>query len=194
MFTVDRLKPMLILVSGQPASGKSTLAKQLGRELGMPCLYRDDLTANLADLLTSRDAVRTLADKRPIASASFAAFYAVVSSLLQSGESVIAETNFGRGLAERSVQPLLERARGAAIYCYVPRALSVSRFQERAVRRDRHWFFRDDLQLERLKRGEVVEPWETALPMDLDTPLSCVDTSDGYDPDFESILRFIRSC
>jgi predicted kinase len=40
------LKPVLSLVSGQPASGKSTLAKQLGRALGMSCVCRDELTAH----------------------------------------------------------------------------------------------------------------------------------------------------
>ena len=52
----------------------------------MPCVCRDDLTARLADLLTSRAAIATLADKQPIAQASFAAFYAVVGSLLESGD------------------------------------------------------------------------------------------------------------
>jgi len=55
---------MLILVSGRLASGNSTLAKQLGRDLGMSCVCRDELTAYLADLLTSREAIGTLADKR----------------------------------------------------------------------------------------------------------------------------------
>ena len=190
---MDAPAPLLVLVSGQPASGKTTLAKRLSDELGMPCVSRDDLTAHLADALTSRQAITTLADKRPIVEASFAAFYASLSSLLGSGVSVIAETNFGRGIAEPGVRSLLERSRGRAIYCQVPRALSVSRFRQRAASGDRHWFFRDDLQIARLERGESVEPWETALPMDLDIPRLCVDASDGYDPDFDHVLEFVRA-
>ncbi len=184
--------PRLVLVSGQPGSGKSTLAREIARLTGLRCLCRDDLTAHLADLLAERAEISALSDKQPIALAAFAAFYAITSSLLKSGLGVVAETNFGRGLAEPFIAPLLTISNPVMIYCEVPRELSILRFRERAFTGHRHWFFLDAAQIERIDDGEVPEAWATAVPLDLDVPMLRVDTSDGYEPSLATIVDFVQ--
>jgi len=41
----------VILITGHPATGKTTLAHYLAQELGLPLLYRDGLKETLADHL-----------------------------------------------------------------------------------------------------------------------------------------------
>jgi dephospho-CoA kinase len=41
----------VILITGHPATGKTTLAHYLAQELGLPLLWRDGLKEKLADTL-----------------------------------------------------------------------------------------------------------------------------------------------
>ena len=42
-------KPKCIIITGQPGSGKTTLAKKLGERLWMPVISRDEIKEGLAD-------------------------------------------------------------------------------------------------------------------------------------------------
>ncbi|MEZ4592732.1 MAG: zeta toxin family protein [Chloroflexota bacterium] len=48
--------PRLMLIAGQPGSGKTTLAKQLAAEIHCPLLSRDDLKAGLVHTLGTIEA------------------------------------------------------------------------------------------------------------------------------------------
>ena len=48
---MNGVRPRLVLVTGAPASGKTTLADRLGPALCLPVLSRDRLKALLADAL-----------------------------------------------------------------------------------------------------------------------------------------------
>src|SRR5439155_24559015 len=85
----DGARPLLVLVAGAPASGKSTLARLLAARLALPLLPRDPITHALADAL--RPASRE--QMQPLVLASFQVFYALIAEFLQA-DGVVAETNF----------------------------------------------------------------------------------------------------
>lgn len=70
-------RPLLVLVNGAPASGKSTLAARLARELALPLIAKDALKEVLFDTLGAPDHARS----RELSAASYDLIYAVIGSL-----------------------------------------------------------------------------------------------------------------
>jgi predicted kinase len=181
-----RRQPLLVLVAGAPASGKTTLARELSAALSLPLLSRDPITQALVESLgaSSRQQVEELIP------ASFRVLYALVAEFLASG-GVIAETNFHRGVAEAELRPLAAQAQTVLVHCHLPREESLRRFAERYERGQRHWSSFDAARITRLRAGQSDAAWDRAEPLDLDVPTLLVDTTNGYAPDLAAIAAFI---
>ena len=82
--------PLLIIISGHPSTGKTTLGKRLAQELNLCFISRDDLKESLFDNLGWKD--REWSKKLGIA--SYKLLYHFIESLLVAGHSFIAESNF----------------------------------------------------------------------------------------------------
>jgi predicted kinase len=83
-------KPLLILVSGPPAAGKTTLARRLATEFALPLVNKDGIKGLLFDTLGTRDYEWA----QGLGRASIALLYDFAERLLAAGVSVIAESNF----------------------------------------------------------------------------------------------------
>jgi predicted kinase len=80
----------LMIILGSPASGKTTLARRLSGELGVPCLCKDDVKEALFDVLGVTDR----AGSRRFSDASFAAQLRLAQTQLDAGLSCIVEGNW----------------------------------------------------------------------------------------------------
>ena len=186
---------MLVLVSGAPASGKSTLAALLAREeaLGLPLLSRDAVAAGLTDTLGIRAGDPRWADAvlRP----SGDAFFGGIGFLLSAGVGVIAEQAFYRGADDHHLASLGVDARVALIHCALPAEEGRRRFLARARARwpDGALPVGMRVMVDHMERGAF--DWSPygppALPAAAARTLT-VDTSSGYAPDLTSIVAFIR--
>jgi len=161
----------VVVVSGIPGSGKTTLATRLGAESRLPVLSKHVIKESLMDTLGSGD----LEWVSRLSRASHAVLYAVVRAL---PGDVIIEAHFHRGVAEPHLlalgRPLVQ------IYCRCPVDVAWARY---ATRRDdpaRHPGHRPEHQDE-----EATRSWResTPAPLDLDAPLLDVDTSGPVDVD-----------
>ncbi len=85
----------LIVVTGPPCAGKTTLAAQLGRDLSLPVIHRDVLKEILFDTLGVKDR----AWSREVGGSSYDLLFSFLESLLQAGCPCIAESNFEIGRA-----------------------------------------------------------------------------------------------
>jgi predicted kinase len=82
--------PRLVVVTGPPGAGKTTIAAELRKRLGLPLITKDSLKETLGGELGIEDRVRS----QQLGSVVFELIGLVVKELLAQGVSVIAEGNF----------------------------------------------------------------------------------------------------
>lgn len=160
---------LLVVVTGPPGSGKTTLARRLAPQLGIGLLTKDDLKVIMYDTLGwgGRKVDRATSD------AAYELMFHVAQMQLAVGGALMLEANF-RAPAAKRLRPLIEAHRAAVvqIWCTAPREALVERLRDRTVSRLRHPGHADDetfQDLEGLLSSGVV--------LDLPGPVYGVDTA-----------------
>ncbi|HEX7255173.1 MAG TPA: AAA family ATPase [Gaiellaceae bacterium] len=170
-------RPLLVVVSGPPGSGTTTLAHSLARAIPCPAVCRDEIKEGL---------VHGLADYRPApgdaeAYRTLEIFFGVLGYLVNAGVSLIAEAAFQHALWEPGLRPLLDRANVRIVHCRADSAVVQERIDRRAAevpgRRPIHG-----------NSGLVEDFDQLRLPV----PSLEVDTTDGYEPSLDEIVAFAK--
>ncbi|QFP77830.1 AAA family ATPase [Deinococcus sp. AJ005] len=181
-------KPLLVLVTGVPGSGKTTLATALNERLRFALLSRDDFQVRLWNLWQDQP------DLLPqVSRAHWAAYYATVDALLDMGVSVVAEGSVHTTRGAGEIAALLPKADAVVIHCTVPKAVSHERFRVRAGKGRRlHPAYTDAENFRQMEENPA--RWaHFEQPVALDIPKLVVETGSGYQPGLEKILSFIQS-
>jgi len=134
----------LLIITGLPGTGKTTLARELAARHGLPLLCKDTIKEPLLDMLGSHVASRELSN------ISFAIMFALARELLVTGESLILEGNFRAGEHEAPLLAALPASPPALtqVLCRVEESERRSRLLQRATDASRHPGHRDAQQLE----------------------------------------------
>src|SRR5215831_11909617 len=96
----------VIVVTGLPGVGKSTLARELAGRYRMPMLAKDFIKEPLLDVLGAQDA----AASRRLSDASFAALFRLAAEWVRGGHGFILEGNFRPGEHEGPLREALASA------------------------------------------------------------------------------------
>jgi predicted kinase len=181
-------RPLLIIVNGAPASGKSTLAEQVAAQLGVPFLSKDTFKEELYDSLGVLGVIeRTFF--RKLGEASMRVMYRVAGSILDAGVGVVLEANFYRGVSEQDLSSLLGKAHGVMIHCEAPEETLKERYVKRAEAGERHPVHDDSNKVDKLEHDLEEGTYE---PLDLDLPVIRVSTAEDYDPSIAEIVSRLR--
>ena len=86
----------MIVLTGMPASGKSTVAAKLADALSLPVLAKDEFKEALFDTI----GFSCYAEKRKLDHAANAVLLKAAEAMLRSGQSVILDNNFDGAAAE----------------------------------------------------------------------------------------------
>jgi predicted kinase len=175
------VKPKIVIVGGAPGSGKTTLAVKLALRLRLPLLAKDDIKESLADVLGAGDIDRS----RQLGAATYQVMQTVAARSLAAGASLVLEANFHRDRSLPWLPALLERSDGRFLLCRASPEVLRARFAARMSAGGRHPVHLDAEILE----DEWPDPAEFEL--ELSVPSLVVDTTSGYEPDLDSVVRFI---
>ena len=159
------MPPTLIVVTGAPGSGKSTVAVPLARRLGVPLIAKDDIKEVLWDHIGPGDRDRFLAYGR----ASYPLMLLVSRLLLDAGQSVMIEANFAPELAADELGRLQADVpfHFVQILCLADAETCLARYSERADTDRRHPMHRvgGEETVARLERGLRDGLWERPIPL-----------------------------
>ena len=145
----------MVVVTGIPASGKSTLATALSIQLGWPLISKDVVKEALYDALGTGD----LEWSQRLGRAGHVVMYSLAATI----PKVILEAHFQRGVAEPELLALNRRI--VQIYCRCPVDLAAERYRRRIDDRDRH-----SGHLPEHQSDQVIERWMNDVPTPLDLP------------------------
>lgn len=179
-------QPMVLIITGAPASGKSTIGRQLAALLGLPYLSKDLFKETLFDSLGSQDR----AWSQRLGGASMALIYRSAEALLAAGQSIALESNF---YAAWDTPQFLElgkryRCQFVQVVCTAPGPVLVERYERRARSGERHPGHTDAAAIGEWRPRLLTERWDA---LELEGAVFIVDTTDWH-IDFDRLVRGIR--
>ncbi|MFZ1301643.1 MAG: AAA family ATPase [Candidatus Microsaccharimonas sp.] len=176
------MKPTIIYVSGAPGSGKTTLAKLLAEQLYIDYISSDMVKGGLEFTQANHD--RT--------ASTTGVFVPLLVDHAQKGISFVADHVLQKDIARSTVIDEL-KAVANVIYIHTQANDPIGRYTERVQQSEIPDIIRRrELLLERANhhRDNLVN---TAEVIDLGVPTLVVNTDDGYAPNIDEILNFIKS-
>ena len=122
--------PTLVVVSGPPGSGKTSLAHAIAQALPCPAICRDEIKEGMAHAQGPGFQGR---HGDPLTQRTLPLFFEVVRVLIEAGVTVVAEAAFQDPRWRPELEPLSELAQLRIIRCHVDPAVSFERAARRAA-------------------------------------------------------------
>ncbi len=180
------MKSTVIVITGLPATGKTTLGIQLATHFKVPFLSKDVIKELIFDHLGVED--REFSKKT--GRAAYAILYEVADQLMRSGSSFIIESNFKPAFDNATFSAIKEKyaPEFIQVLCWANGEVLLERFAARAESGDRHPGHVDSGNLDEFSSSLLQGRSE---PLDIDGKLIEVDTTDFTKIDVDQIIKEI---
>ncbi|HEX5504040.1 MAG TPA: ATP-binding protein [Thermomicrobiales bacterium] len=180
-------RPLLVIVTGAPCTGKTALARRLAADLPLPLIAKDDIKEALYDTLGWSDR----AWSRRLGRASYRLLYHFVAMELAARRPAIVESNFSASFQDE-FRALLARHDAASLQlvCETETDTLLARYHARAASGARHPGHDDaaiyDEFIAALEAGQYG-------PLNLGGAVVRLDTTDFARVDYPGLLETLRA-
>jgi len=181
------MRPIIIIITGRPAAGKSTLAKWLSHELQISVVSKDRIREELFERLGWKD--REWAQLLGKASVDMMFYFAKAE--LEVGRSIIMDNTFNPVLSVPRFNDLKNQysADNIQIICNADNETLFEQFKARYESGNRHPGHGDE---EVLKKLQEFLTNDYSSPMDIGGSVIEVDTTDFSKVEYQTILEQVK--
>jgi predicted kinase len=181
-----RRRPILVVVSGPPGAGKTTLAHRLARGIGCPAICRDEIKEGMVH--AAGNFVAGPGDEPT--SRTLPTFFQVLELLVRAGVTTVAEAAFQDRVWRPYLHSLGDLADIRLVHCHVASEVAWDRIRRRqdenSTRRAHAGAYGTDREAHAARHDSF--DW-----VQLDVPALGVNTSDGYRPGLGEIVAFANA-
>lgn len=182
------MRPLVIIVSGAPCTGKTTLGRQIAAQLCLPFIHKDGIKETLFDSLGWKD--RAWAQK--LGSASYKLLYYFIKIQLQAGQSLVVESNFEPQVDSQLFLELQQEYpfRAIQIWCKTDSQILFQRFKARALSGRRHPGHVEDLTYQNFQPDRLQSKHRA---LNIAGRVIQVDTTHFHQINYERLCHDIQS-
>lgn len=179
-------KPLLIIISGLPCTGKTDLGKRLAKEFNLPYISKDGIKELLFDSLGWKD--REWSKKLGLT--SYDLLYYFAEAQLEAGKSFIIESNFKAKVGTKKFLDWQKKYdyEPLQIVCKTEGKVLFDRFKKRAESGERHPGHVDHLNYKEFEGALLRAEYE---PLDIGGEKFEVDTTNFNKIDYKNIFKKI---
>jgi predicted kinase len=174
----------IVVVTGAPAAGKTTVAEALADGLRLPLIAKDPVKEVLFDALGHGDVEWS----KRLGRAVYPLLYHMLAQQLLAGRSCVLEANFDHAAASETLAALRARQpfRALQIVCVADPDVLLARYGSRAGRHPGHL---DDQRVDDVREAIEAGRWRA---LDLGGETFEVDTTDWSEVDLPAVVARAR--
>lgn len=183
----ERTTPEIVLVTGLPGTGKTTLGRQISSELAMPYIGKDVIKELMFDELGWSDREWS----RRIGGATLAIIDYLVEEEMRAGHSVVLEGNFKPDRDDAKYSDLQQKygVHVVQLLCHANGDVLFDRFRHRAENGERH---PGHVDAENLKEWRHTFSVDRSVPLNIPSEVISVDTTDFSILDVQKVVDDLR--